>query len=288
MLVDGIGVPMVTPFDTEGDVDHDRLQNLVTGLEARDADFLVPCGSTSEAELLTQDERAAVVETVVEAASVPVVAGTGHPGRRETLESTRAAAAAGADAAMVVTPFYYNHDQQTLATYYREVADAADLPIYLYAVPVFTHTRLTPDTVADLADHPNIVGVKDSSGDLGALSRMTDLVPDDFQILVGSVDILASGLAAGADGGILAVANLRPEASAAVASGDGDQNSSESSVRESAADLAALNATVLEHGIPGLKWVMRQGGAPAGYPRSPHQPLDEAAQESLRTPLSLD
>lgn len=288
MLVDGIGVPMVTPFDTEGDVDHDRLRNLVTGLEARDADFLVPCGSTSEAELLTQDERAAVVETVVEAASVPVVAGTGHPGRRETLESTRAAAAAGADAAMVVTPFYYNHDQETLATYYREVADAADLPIYLYAVPVFTHTRLTPATVADLAEHPNIVGVKDSSGDLGALSRMTDLVPDDFQILVGSADILASGLAAGANGGILAVANLRPEASAAVTSGDEELDSGDPSVRESAADLAALNATVLEYGIPGLKWVMRQGGAPAGYPRSPHRPLDEAAQESLRTSLSLD
>ena len=282
MNVSGVGPPLVTPFDRDGDVDHDRLRELVAWVERRGVDFLVPCGSTSEAELLTAGERAAVVETVVDAASVPVVAGTGHPGLRETLESTRAAHDAGADAALVVTPFYYEHGQKTLASYYREVANRSPLPVFLYAVPTYTGVALDPDTVGNLAAEPDIVGLKDSSGSLGALARHRRQTDGSFTLLAGSADLLASGLAHGADGGILAVVNLHPELAAEVVT---QQSHDPDRARNLTVDLGEYHAAVFEYGVPGLKWAMRERGAPAGYPRSPHRPLDAGTRDSLRSAL---
>jgi dihydrodipicolinate synthase/N-acetylneuraminate lyase len=282
MQVSGVGPPLVTPFDRDGEVNHDRLRELVTWVEARGVDFLVPCGSTSEAELLTGAERAAVVETVVDAASVPVVAGTGHPGLRETLESTRAAEEAGADAALVVTPFYYDHDQAELVAYYRELVGESPLPVYLYSVPTYTGVELHPNTVGTLATESGIVGLKDSSGSLGALARHERRTGEGFTLLAGSADLLASGLAHGADGGILAVANLRPELAATVFE---SQQADPQRARELTALLGECHVAVFEHGVAGLKWAMRERGAPAGFPRTPNRPLDSEIRESLRETL---
>ncbi len=284
--MDGFGPPLVTPFDEAGDVDHARLRELVAWVEARGVDFLVPCGSNSEAELMTAAERAGVVETVVETASVPVVAGTGSPGKRETLAATAAAHDAGADAAMVVTPFYYDHDQDALEAYYREVADASPLPVYLYSVPTYTGVRLSPGTVARLAEHPTVAGMKDSSGDLEAFLRTRRRTAGaDFDLMVGSGGLLAQALAAGGTGGVLGIANLAPDAVAEVhaahAAGDAAR------ARRLNAELVDLNrAVTAEIGVPGMKWAMRQRGAPAGRPRSPHRPPDEAARERLEDLLA--
>jgi len=277
----GIGPPLVTPFDRDGDVDYDRLRDLVDWVEDRGVDFLVPCGSNSEAELLTNTERQHVVETVVETASVPVLAGTGHPGYRETLESTEAAAAAGAEAALVVTPFYYDHDQPTLAAYYRRLADEASIPVYLYSVPAYTGVRLAPETVADLADHDNVAGMKDSSGDLEAFLRTRQRVEDaEFDLMVGSGNVLAQALDAGATGGVLALANVAPRRASEVFERHVENPAA---ARELNADLVELNREVTaEHGVPGLKFAMRNRGAPAGYARSPHREPDETARERLR------
>jgi len=278
--MDGIGPPLVTPFDDDGDVCVERLRELVAWVESRGVDFLVPCGSNSEAELLTADERAQVIETVVDAASVPVLAGTGHPGLRETLDATARAAAAGADAALVVTPFYYDHDQAALADYYRAVADAAEIPVYLYSVPKYTGVRLAPETVAELATHPNVAGMKDSSGDLGVFvrtCRRTAAV--DFDPMVGSGSVFAQALDAGATGGVLALANIAPERATSAFDTHGDDPAA---ARAAAADLAELNhAVTAGHGVAGLKYAMRQRGAPAGQVRSPHQPVDDDARERL-------
>lgn len=277
--MDGIGPALVTPFDEHGDVDHDRLEELVAWMEAREVDFLVPCGSTSEAELLTNDEQRRVIETVASAASVPVLAGAGHPGRRETLETIEGAAAAGADAALVVTPFYYEHDQETLAAYYRSLADESALPIYLYSVPQFTGVGLRPETVGDLCAHPQIVGMKDSAGDLAAFARTDDRVDDEFDLLVGSGALLAQALDVGASGGISALANLAPATLSSIAE---TQPTDPNAARQRNRALADLDhAVTAQFGIPGLKWAMRERGAPAGYPRSPHQPIDDEAAATL-------
>ncbi|WP_435062188.1 dihydrodipicolinate synthase family protein [Halobaculum sp. EA56] len=277
----GTGPPLVTPFDADGDLDEPALRELVEWVEARGVDFLVPCGSNSEAELMTAAERTRVVEVVAEAASVPVLAGTGSPGKRETLAATADAAAAGADAALVVTPFYYDHDQATLAAYYREVADEAEIPVYLYSVPPYTGVRLEPETVGRLADHPNVAGMKDSSGDVAAFQRIRERTADaDFELMVGAGGVLGQALAAGGSGGVLALANVAPEATTAVY--EAHEAGDDARARELTAACVDLNhAVTAEYGIPGLKYAMRQRGAPAGHARSPHRPVDEEARTAL-------
>ena len=276
----GVAPPLVTPFDEDGDVDHDALRELVAHLEDRGVDFLLPCGSTSEAELMTATERRRVVETVADAASVPVLAGTGSPGLRETERATAAAAEAGADAALVVTPFYYNHDQATFEAYYRELADRAPVPVYLYSVPTHTDAALTAATVGALADHPGIAGIKDSAGDVGKLVRTVERTADaEFDVLVGSASVFAQALDAGAVGGIMALANLVPGELSAVA----DEHARDpAAAREHNETLVRLNRAITsQFGVPGLKWAMRQRGLPAGHPRAPFTEPDADATATI-------
>lgn len=280
----GVAPPLVTPFDDRGDVDHDALRELVARLEDRGVDFLVPCGSTSEAELMTADERRRVVETVADAASVPVLAGTGSPGLRETERATAAAAEAGADAALVVTPFYYNHDQATFEAYYRKLADRAPVPVYLYSVPAYTDAALTAATVGRLAEHPGIAGIKDSAGDVGKLVRTVERTADaEFDVLVGSASVFAQALDAGAVGGIMALANLAPSELSAIV----DEHASDpAAAREHNERLVRLNRAITSRfGVPGLKWAMRQRGLPAGYPRAPFTEPDAEATATIETLL---
>lgn len=284
--MEGIGPPLVTPFDRDGNLDEERLVALVDWVVDRGVDFIVPCGSNSEAELMSIDERATVVELVVERApeNVPILAGTGHPGRRETRRQTELAAEAGADAALVVTPFYYGHDQGTLATYYREVADASSIPIYLYSVPKLTHVALDPDVVGDLAAHPNIVGMKDSSGDLAAFQRERRLAGDDFELFVGNGGVFAHALAAGADGAVLALANVAPERVGEAY--DLHQAGSDEEALALGADIVELNrAVTARFGVPGVKAAMRARGAPAGYARAPHEPVADETVAELQSLL---
>ncbi|MFB6081130.1 MAG: dihydrodipicolinate synthase family protein [Haloferacaceae archaeon] len=280
--MEGIGPPLVTPFDADGDLDEAALGELVEWVEARGVDFLVPCGSNSEAELMTAEERARVIDLVADAASVPVLAGTGSPGFEETRRATARAADAGADAALVVTPFYYNHDDETLAAYYEDLADVAELPVYLYDVPVYTGTKLDPETVGRLAAHPNVGGMKDSSGDVETFVRERRATADaDFDLLVGSGSVLAAALDAGADGGVLGLANVAPAEAREVYERHraGDRRAA----HDLNADLVDLNRAVTsEHSVPGAKYAMATRGAPAGRPRRPHRPL---ADESVKAEI---
>lgn len=279
----GLGVPLATPFGRDGDVDHEALAALTGWVVERGVEFLVPCGSNSEAALLTADERTAVVETVASAApdDVPVLAGTGAPGRRETLALTAGAADAGADAALVVTPFYFGHDDDAVAAYYRAVADESPLPVYLYSVPKYTGYTLPPAVADDLAGHPNVAGMKDSGGDLGAFQRTRAATADaDFDLLVGSGSVFAPALDAGADGGVLALANVAPAVASEVLAAHRRGDSEAARARNRAA-VELNHAVTAEHGVPGLKAAMRSRGAPAGTVRSPHREVDDATAESL-------
>lgn len=278
----GTAPPLVTPFDQSGNLDLERLSRLVGWFEDRGVHFLVPCGSTSEAVLMNPDERANVIETVVDQATVPVIAGTGHPGLPDTLDQTRRAADAGADAAMVVTPFYHNHSQTTLEAYYTDLADESPLPIYLYSVPVFTGVALEPDTIGRISQHENVHGMKDSSGNLDAFHRTLNRVPDDFNLFTGGGGIYAATLDAGGAGGILGVTNIAPERTSELYDHHADGN--DDRARQIGQDLVELNRAVTrEHGIPGLKTAMRMRGAPAGYARKPHRPIDDHTTRKLES-----
>lgn len=275
----GTGVALVTPFDSEGAIDEARLRELVEWVEARGVDFIVPCGSTGEAAHMTIDERARVVEVVADAAAVPVLAGTGHSGVAPTVEQTNRAADAGADAALVVPPHYYPADQTTLARHYEAVAAAAELPVYAYNPPGYVEVVIEPRTVERLAAVEGIAGLKDSQGDLAAFERCRQLAPD-FDLLVGHGGVYAHALEAGADGAILALANVAPEGAVAVA--DHHAAGEDQAAREANAELAPLNrAVTARFGIPGLKAAMAIRGAPAGAPRAPFEPVDAATRREL-------
>lgn len=281
----GTGVPLATPFDDAGTVDHTALEELVDWFEAAGIDFFVPCGSTGEAPLLSLEERIAVTETVANATEKPVLAGIGFEGYEPTLEATERAADVGADAALVITPSYYGSDDGALGRYYRTLADESPLPIYLYSVPKFTGHALAPRTVESLATHPNIAGIKDSSGSLESLQRLVRFTDETaFSVLVGSGSVYAPALDAGVDGGILALANAVPERACAVyeryTGGDA------AGARALNADLVELNrAITTRYGVPGIKAALSLRGQSVGHPRRPLEAADEAVVDELEALL---
>jgi 4-hydroxy-tetrahydrodipicolinate synthase len=281
MYVSGTGLPLATPFAESGDVDEDALRSLVETVEDAGVDFVVPCGSNGEAAHMDVPERTRVVKVVAAEASVPVVAGTGHPSERVTVDQTEAAADAGADAALVVTPFYHQHDASAIATHYERVADASPIPVYLYSVPKYTGTTLQPRTVQSLATHGNVHGIKDSSGDLETLQRYVTLTEDaEFDVFVGSGSVYAPALDAGATGGVLALANVVPTLASQIF--DLHDAGEDAAARELNRNLVELNRAVTsEYGVPGLKAAMRSRGFDARTARRPFCPVADDVRVEL-------
>jgi len=280
--VNGTGVPLVTPFSEDGTLDEAGLRAVCRWVITGGVDFVVPCGSNGEAELMTLEERAEVVRIVADEVSVPVLAGTGHPGLVETREGTRRAREAGADGALVVTPFYFAHSQEQLRAYYERLAEESDLPIYLYSVPAKTGLALDPETVAALAEHDSIAGMKDSAGDMVRFGRERRMAGPDFDLFVGSGSLYATALDAGADGGVMALANVVPELAAEIHARH--EAGDHAGARELCASAVELNEAITSrYGVPAVKAAMRHRDVPAGSVRSPLQPLDEETAREVRS-----
>ncbi len=202
--------PIVTPFDSEGVVDDDALRNLIDHVEG-DVDGVFPCGTTGEFASLSPAERRDVIEVTAEHASVPVVAGAGATSVAGTVEAVGMAADAGADAAVVVPPYFHTANAPAgNQRFFERVADRSTLPLLLYNIPQCTGARIEPETVAAVADHDRIVGLKDSSGDLSYLLSVQSRVPGEFSLLQGYDALLVPALRMGIDGGVNALSNALP------------------------------------------------------------------------------
>ncbi len=214
----GVFPAMCTPFDADERIDFETLRTDAKRLEAAGVDGLVPVGSTGESATLTHDEHVRVVEAVIDAVDdVPVIAGTGSNNTREALELSERAADAGADAILLISPYYNKPEQQGLLEHYRTLADAVDVPQIVYNVPSRTGQTIEPDTVVDLASHPNIAGYKAAEGDLGAIGEIVERTrEDDFSILSGDDPLTLPMLSIGAHGAISVVANVEPERTVAM------------------------------------------------------------------------
>ncbi|KTG14019.1 4-hydroxy-tetrahydrodipicolinate synthase [Haloferax profundi] len=208
----GVYPAMTTPFDEDGSIDFEQLQSDTRRLEEAGVDGLVPVGSTGESATLTHDEHVEVVEAVVEAVEdVPVIAGSGSNSTREALELSRRSADAGADALLLISPYYNKPEQSGLVEHYRTLADEVDLPQIVYNVPGRTGSNILPETAATLAEHPNIVGYKAASGDLGQISQVVEYTQDeDFAVLSGDDGLTLPVLSVGGVGTISVVANIEP------------------------------------------------------------------------------
>jgi 4-hydroxy-tetrahydrodipicolinate synthase len=208
---------LVTPFAADGSVDEEALRRLVRWQVLAGIDGLVPVGTTGEAPTLSAAERerviAITVETVAERASrgrVPVVAGTGTNDTAATIAATRRAAALGADAALVVAPYYNRPDGRMLEAHFRAVADEGDLPIVVYNVPSRTGTNVPADVFLRLAEHPRVIAIKEASGSLEQIARICRDRPRDVAVLAGDDAWTLPVLALGGDGVVSVAANEIP------------------------------------------------------------------------------
>ena len=207
----GSAAAIVTPFK-EGGVDLESLGNLLDFQLENGTDAIVVCGTTGEASTMTYRERAETIAFCVQhvGGRVPVIAGSGSNSTENAVTLSREAERQGADGLLVVTPYYNKATQAGLHRHYRTIADAVSLPIILYSVPSRTGVAIAPETYAALAQHPNIVGVKEASGNLGNVQRTWALCPEDFTIWSGNDDETVPICALGGKGVISVAANILP------------------------------------------------------------------------------
>jgi 4-hydroxy-2-oxoglutarate aldolase len=242
------------------------------------------CGSTGESDALTAEEKLQLWEWVAQWASADklLIAGTGVESVRETVALTNRAAGIGYKAAMVRTPHYYKNlidNGAAQMLYFRAVADQAKIPIFIYNWPQITGVDIPAEAVAELSHHPNIIAIKESSGNLDKISRMVREVKKGFQVLTGSAPTLAQALAAGASGAVLAFANAAPYATISIWEAHRTREPEAALDWEKRISNAALLVTV-KYGVPGLKYAMDLAGYYGGPPRLPLiVPAPEAKKE---------
>jgi 4-hydroxy-2-oxoglutarate aldolase len=280
----GVFPPIPTPFDSQGRVAHDQLvSNLEKWQETSLAGFVV-LGSNGEAVFLTREEKIEIWRTArtVIKRDRAFIAGTGCESTTETLALTEEAARLGADAAMVVTPNYYRArmDHRAFLAHYTSVADHSPIPIILYNVPTFTGIDLAPETIIDLAQHPNIIGIKESSGNLVKIGQVVGAAGNRFQVLAGSGGFFLSAFLMGAVGGVMALASIGPDDLARV-SGSFETGDLKTAREIQIRLIPANSAVTTQFGIPGLKAALDLIGFYGGPVRSPLRPLDAGQRDHL-------
>lgn len=283
MKLQGIFPPITTPFDHAGNLYVTKVQHNVEKWNKTTLAGYVVCGSTGEDVFLSSEEKSGLFELVAKHAAPEklLIAGTGLESVKETICLTNRAAELGYKAALVRTPNYFKTQMTQPATqmlYFRAVADQARIPLLLYNFPQVTGVDLPAEAVVALSEHPNIIGIKDSSGNV---QRVMDIVREaraDFQVLVGSAQVLLPSLLMGAVGGILAFANPAPYA--AIAIWEAFRTREEEAARDWQNRVGRAAAQTARYGIPGLKHAMDLNGYYGGPPRLPLSvPTTEAKRE---------
>jgi 4-hydroxy-2-oxoglutarate aldolase len=273
LKLQGIFPPIATPFDPEGNLWKIKVQHNVEKWNLTGLSGYVVCGSTGESVSLAADEKTQLWEWVAEYATPEkiLIAGTGCESVRETVALTNRAADLGYKAAMVRTPHYYKNLVNNAAAqmlFYSTVADQAKIPILIYNWPQITGVDIPVEAVVQLSNHPNMLGIKESSGNLEKVAQLVSGVQKGFQVLVGSAPILASCLAVGATGAILAFANAAPYACISIWEAHRTRES-EAALDWQARIAHAARLVTAKYGIPGLKHAMDLAGYYGGPPRLP-------------------
>ncbi len=275
---------IVTPFDKEDRVDPEGLKKNIEFM-IKHIDGIVPCGTTGESPTLTFEEHKHVIELVIEIVDgrVPVIAGTGSNSTIEAVDLTRHAADAGADAALVVAPYYNKPTQRGIYRHYQTIAESCDIPIVIYNIPSRTGINIEPSTIGELAKLENIVGVKEASGNLGQMMKILNCC--DLTLLSGDDNLTLPVLAIGGKGVISVASNIIPgpisEMITAFEKGD----------LESAREInyryfKLFNSIFLETNPGPIKEAMNMMGLAAGHVRSPLVTLGDENRERLRGVLA--
>lgn len=289
MSIKGVLLPFTTPFDADESVDLKALRANLARWNAAGVAGYVALGSTGERMHLDAGERASVIETARECVprEMSFVVGVGEQGTRGTVEECKLAARQGADAVLVLTPHFYKGamTQAALASHFEAVADSSNVPVILYNIPQNTGVALAPETVARLAEHNNIKGIKDSSGDVANFVEMIRLVgggAEEFDLLTGHAGVFYASLASGAVGGILAAGCVLPRLCVEIY--EAARAGEHARARELQRRLAPVaRAVTTRFGIGGLKYALDLLGHVGGTVRAPlASPDDEGRREIAR------
>jgi 4-hydroxy-2-oxoglutarate aldolase len=280
----GVYPALTTPFAADGSVSLADVKYNIERYNSTGVAGFVVLGSTGESVLLSRSETDDVLTAVRDAAGQGkrLIAGTGAESTQDTIERTKRAAELGYQLALVKTPHYYKpaYKPEVLIAHYRRVADASPIPVLLYSVPIFTGVTLEAPEVGALAEHPNIVGIKESSGHVMRVAEIVSACPAEFQVLTGSAGTMLAGLTVGAKGAILALGSALPEMCVALydlyRSGEIDKARALQNVL-----LKASKIIQSEHAIAGIKFVMDQRGYHGGVPRSPLVPLPDIHKQRV-------
>lgn len=285
----GILLPITTPFTPAEEIDSKGLQANLRFWNTSGIVGYVVLGSTGERVNLDERECQQVIETA--RAEVPrelsFIVGAGQESRRGTINEIKRAAAAGADAVLVITPHFYRAaiTQKALVDHYLAVADSSPVPVLLYSMPDLTGIRIEPETAAQLSQHPNIVGIKDSSADVAKLRETIEISPADFAVLTGNGTVLSKALSAGARGAILAVGCVATALCVAifraVATRDFDRAAM---LQEALTPLA--RAVTTQFGIGGLKAALEMKGLAGGGVRAPLLGRTDLERQEIRRTLA--
>jgi 4-hydroxy-2-oxoglutarate aldolase len=289
MKLHGIFAPLTTPFDADGNVALGQVRDNVAIYNKTKLAGYVPNGSTSESVLLRWEEVYKVWEAVRDAAAPEkiLIAGTGAESTAETIEHTNRAAKIGYAVALVRTPSFYKPsiNDHMLAEHYLRVADSARIPVMVYSVPVFTHVTVGASLIERVGKHPNIVGLKDSSGDIAGVAAIIAAAPKEFQTLTGSASTLYEALQAGAVGAILGLADAFPDLCAEIyeAAGAGDRAKAQTLAQKLVVPAKML---LMDYGIAGLKYAMERLGFYGGLPRLPLLAVSDAGKVEIEAMLA--
>jgi 4-hydroxy-2-oxoglutarate aldolase len=287
--VSGVFPPIATPFDARGDIDRAALQSNISRWLTSDIRGIVALGSNGEAPLLDESESDAVIGAAREI--VPrdrlLLAGTGRESTRSTIAASQRAASLGADAVLVRTPSYFKPrmTHQAFVAHYTAIADAVPVPVFLYNYPAVTGVTFTPDTVAVLARHPNIAGIKETSTDAAQIAAYVDAARGEaFSVLAGSAPGFYAALCLGARGAILAAACILPKACIALL--EAFERGAHDEARELQRRILPIAAAVTSgFGVPGLKAALDLTGFIGGSPRPPLAPATPEAVAAIKRTL---
>jgi 4-hydroxy-2-oxoglutarate aldolase len=287
-MLKGILPPITTPFQDD-EVAYDRLADNIKRYDKKCLAGYIVFGSNGESVFLSKQEKLQLISTVREHANAEkkIIAGTGLESIKETILLSNDAAKSGADYALIITPSFFksamNHN--AFVEYYTSIADSVAIPVIIYNVPKFTNVNIKLKTLAKLAEHPNIIGMKDSTENIAQISQSISNTPEEFVILAGTGSVLLPALYSGAAGGVLALANIAPDECISIYDlfNDGKFDEAQKIQNRMQAVNKAITAT---YGIAGLKTAMGLLGYYGGLPRKPLQPLSSNQMNDLRTILT--
>ena len=283
----GSMVALVTPMSNEGIVDFDSLKQLLEWHVEQGTDAIVTMGTTGESATLDEAEHCQVIREVVKMIDgrIPVIAGTGANSTKEAITLTECARQAGADAALLVTPYYNKPTQQGLYLHHKAVAEAVDIPQILYNVPGRTACDMLPDTVARLAEVPGVIGIKEATGDLTRLEQIRQLCGDDFLIFSGDDATGCEFMLCGGDGVISVTSNVSPAAMHQMCEYALSDNREKAEVINAELNLLHERLFLEANPIP-VKWVLAEmGRIPEGI-RLPLTWLSEEFHAPLREAMT--